>query len=328
MEECVKRLFAVMLLLSAAAAAPAALARAWPTKPIRALDGFPSGGSADTAVRAAVNDMSTRLGQAIVVDSRPGATGMIALDALKDAPPDGYTIGLLATPTIVASILAGRAVANPATAFTPIGYIWQAGLSITVNPAAPYMTNVNTLRDLVAAAKANPGKIYYSSAGTGSSGHLLGVLLATSTGMEWSHVGYKGLAPATTDFMAGRISVIMGSVLNDQQLIKEGKLRVVANTAPAREPKYPDVPTVAEAGFPDLVFTSWGGLVGPGGLPKPVADRLAAELRTSMAKQEVQRVVTTMSVPYSGTSDEFYKRYTADYEVLPRVVKAADIKME
>ncbi|HXC39184.1 MAG TPA: tripartite tricarboxylate transporter substrate binding protein [Burkholderiales bacterium] len=324
-----KRIAAVALSLALSALAPAAaFAQAWPAKPIRAIVGFPSGGSADTAVRAAVNDMSTRLGQSMVVDSRPGATGMIALDAVKDAPPDGYTIGLLATPTIVASILAGRAVSNPAAAFTPIGYIWQAGLSITVNPAAPYMANVSTLRDLVAAAKANPGKIYYSSAGTGSSGHLLGVLLATSTGMDWSHVGYKGLAPATTDFMAGRISVIMGSVLNDLQLIKEGKLRVVANTAPAREPKYPDVPTVAEAGFPDLVFTSWGGLVGPGGLPKPVAERLSSELKTSMAKQEVQRVVTTMSVPYTGSVDEFYKRYVADYDILARVVKVADIKME
>jgi tripartite-type tricarboxylate transporter receptor subunit TctC len=308
--------------------AGAAIAQAFPSKPIRVIVGFAAGGPSETAVRAATNDMGTRLGQPVVVENRPGATGMIALDLLKDAPADGYTIEALLTPTVVASILAGRAVPNPSTAFTPIGYIWQAGLSITVNPAAPFMANVHTLKDLVTVAKANPGKINYSSSGTGSSGHLVGALLASSAGIDWTHVGYKGFAPATIDFMAGRLSVLMGSVTNDLQLRREGKLLILANTAPARESKYPDVPTVAEAGFPEVTLTSWGGLVAPGGVPQPIANRLAAELAASMDKQEIQRIVATISVPYKGTAEEFQKRYVHDYEVFARVIKEANIKME
>jgi tripartite-type tricarboxylate transporter receptor subunit TctC len=319
------RLLLVLPLLLPVASASA---QTFPSKPIRVILGFAAGGPSDLAVRTVGDDMARRLGQAVVVENRPGATGMIALDAMKDAPADGYTLQAFLTPTVVASILAGRAVPNPAAAFTPIGYIWQAGLSITVNPAAPFMVNVKTLKDLVAAAKASPGKISYSSAGTRSTGHLIGALLASSAGIDWTHIGYKGFGPATTDFMAGRLSVLFGSVTNDLELRQQGKLLILANTAPARPAKYPDVPTVAQAGFPELEITSWGGLIGPGGIPAPIARRLASELEAAIDKPDVQKVVNTMSIAYRGTADELQKRYLRDYEVYARVIREAKITVE
>ena len=305
-----------------------AQAQAFPTKPIRVIVGFAAGGPVDVALRAVGGDMATRLGQPLVLDNKPGATGMIAFDLLRESPADGYTVSPFATVTIVASILAGKAVPNPATAFVPLGYIYESGIPFTLNPAAPFLANVRTLKDLVAAARANPGKVFFSSAGAGSSGHLVGALLAHSNGVEFIHVGHKGIAPATIDLMAGRIGFIMASVVGDQQMVQEGKLRVLATTAANRSAKYPDVPSMVEAGFPELVTTSWGGLIAPAGTPRAIADRLSTELKTSMDKQEVRRVVLTMSEPRSGSAEEYQQRYVKDYENFARVIKAANIKVE
>lgn len=264
----------------------------------------------------------------MVLDNKPGATGMIAFDMLRESPPDGYTVSPFATVTIVASILAGKAVANPAAAFVPLGYIYEAGIPFTANPAAPHMANVRTLKDLIEATRANPGKIFFSSAGAGSSGHLVGSLLAFNNGIEFIHVGHKGIAPATVDLMAGRIAFLMGSVVGDQQAVKDGTLRILATTAAARSAKYPNTPSMVEAGFPDLVTTTWGGLIAPAGTPKAIADRLSAELKTSMEKQDVRRVVLTMSEPRSSTAEEFQQRYIKDYDNFAKVIKAANIKVE
>jgi tripartite-type tricarboxylate transporter receptor subunit TctC len=319
---------ATITLLSLLTATGNALGQAFPSKPIRVIVGFAAGGPVDVAMRAVGGDMSTRLGQPLVLDNKPGATGMIAFDMLRESPPDGYTVSPFATVTIVASILAGKAVPNPATAFTSLGYIYEAGIPFTLNPAAPHLANVRTLKDLVATARANPGKVFFSSAGAGSSGHLVGSLLAHSNGVEFIHVGHKGIAPATIDLMAGRIGFIMASVVGDQQMVQEGKLRVLATTAANRSAKYPDVPSMVEAGFPELVTTTWGGLIAPAGTPKAIADRLSMELKTSMDKQDVRRVVLTMSEPRSSTAEEFQQRYVKDYETFARVIKAANIKVE
>ncbi len=319
---------ATITLLSLMTAAGNALGQTFPSKPIRAIVGYAAGGPVDVAMRAVGNDMSTRLGQPIVLDNKPGATGMIAFDMLRESPPDGYTVSPFATVTIVASILAGKAVPNPATAFTSLGYIYEAGIPFTLNPAAPHLANVRTLKDLVATARANPGKVFFSSAGAGSSGHLVGSLLAHSNGVEFIHVGHKGIAPATIDLMAGRIGFIMASVVGDQQMVQEGKLRVLATTAANRSAKYPDVPSMVEAGFPELVTTTWGGLIAPAGTPKAIADRLSMELKTSMDKQDVRRVVLTMSEPRSSTAEEFQQRYVKDYDTFAKVIKTANIKVE
>ena len=302
--------------------------QAYPAKPILVLVGFASGGPTDVVVRAVAADVSARLGQTLVIENRPGAAGMIAIDALRELPADGYAIGPLTSPTVVASILAGKA-ANPVTAFTSIGYLWEGGIAVTANPSTPLMAQVRSMSDLVSVARANPGKIHFSSAGTGSTGHLFGAMLASNTAIDLPHVGYKGLAPAIIDLMAGRIAFIVGSATNDQQLVQEGKLRILALTGATRSERYPSVPSIAEAGFPDLVTTTWGGMVGPGGIPKPVADRLSSELKITMEKTEIRKLTNTVAAePRAGTAEEFAGRYTRDYLNFARIIKTANIKVE
>lgn len=313
-----------------ASAIPAiSFAQAFPNKPIKLLVGFAAGGISDIIARNTGNDMSTRLGQPVVVDNRAGASGLLAYDVLREAPPDGYTLFQFTTPTLVSTILAGKVPPNPATAFTSIGYQYEGGIIVSVNPASPYMANVRSVADLIAAARANPGKINFASAGTGSSGHLFGMMLASAAGVEWTHIGYKGTAPATTDFMAGRISFVMMSVPNEKQLLKEDKVRLPVISSGAREAKYPEVPSIAESGFPDLVTTTWGGVIGPAGMPKAIADRLTAELRTTIAKPEIRAGIVAIAPDTRvSNAEEFAARYIKDYEVFGRVVKAANIKMD
>ena len=306
----------------------AAMAQGFPNKPIRVLIGYAPGGPTDLVTRIVVQDMAARMGQSAVAENRPGASGMIAIDALLASPADGYTIEVLATPTVVASILANKAV-DPTASFSYLGFIWDAGIPIQINPEAPYMANVRTLRDLVAAAKANPGKINYSSAGAGSTGHLFGARFAVETGIDWTHVGYKGMGPAGLDMMAGRLQMLVGRVGNDEQLIKDGKLRVLASTGPDRFPAFPDAPSMIEAGFGDLTVTSWAGLIAPVGTPKEAVDRMAAELRTTLQKADIAaKMAATASPPKIAPVQDFSNRVTRDYRDFARVIKAANIKVE
>ena len=306
----------------------AAMAQGFPNKPIRVLIGYAPGGPTDLVTRIVVQDMAARMGQSAVAENRPGASGMIAIDALLASPADGYTIEVLATPTVVASILANKAV-DPTASFSYLGFIWDAGIPIQINPEAPYMANVRTLRDLVAAAKANPGKINYSSAGAGSTGHLFGARFAVETGIDWTHVGYKGMGPAGLDMMAGRLQMLVGRVGNDDQLIKDGKLRVLASTGPDRFPAFPDAPSMIEAGFGDLAVTSWAGLIAPVGTPKEAVDRMAAELRTTLQKTDIAaKMAATASPPKIAPVQDFSNRVTRDYRDFARVIKAANIKVE
>ena len=306
----------------------AAMAQGFPNKPIRVLIGYAPGGPTDLVTRIVVQDMAARMGQSAVAENRPGASGMIAIDALLASPADGYTIEVLATPTVVASILANKAV-DPTASFSYLGFIWDAGIPIQINPEAPYMANVRTLRDLVAAAKANPGTINYSSAGAGSTGHLFGARFAVETGIDWTHVGYKGMGPAGLDMMAGRLQMLVGRVGNDEQLIKDGKLRVLASTGPDRVPAFPDAPSMIEAGFGDLTVTSWAGLIAPVGTPKEAVDRMAAELRTTLQKADIAaKMAATASPPKIAPVQDFSNRVTRDYRDFARVIKAANIKVE
>ena len=306
----------------------AAMAQGFPNKPIRVLIGYAPGGPTDLVTRIVVQDMAARMGQSAVAENRPGASGMIAIDALLASPADGYTIEVLATPTVVASILANKAV-DPTASFSYLGFIWDAGIPIQINPEAPYMAHVRTLRDLVAAAKANPGKINYSSAGAGSTGHLFGARFAVETGIDWTHVGYKGMGPAGLDMMAGRLQMLVGRVGNDDQLIKDGKLRVLASTGPDRFPAFPDAPSMIEAGFGDLAVTSWAGLIAPVGTPKEAVDRMAAELRITLQKADIAaKMAATASPPKIAPVQDFSNRVTRDYRDFARVIKAANIKVE
>jgi len=305
-----------------------ALAQAFPSKPLRVLIGYAAGGPSDLVTRMVVQDMSARLGQQIVAENRTGASGMIALDALLASPADGYSIYQLATPTVVASVLAGRAV-DPVASFAPLGFFYDSSIQIEINPEAPLMSNVRTVKDLIDVAKANPGKVNFTSAGAGSTGHLFGVRLGMAGGVQWTHVGYKGLAPAALDVMAGRVHMVVGTVGNDEQLIREGKIRMLAVTGPVRDPRYPTVPSMVEAGYGDLAVTTWAGLIVRAGTPSEATDRLAAELRTTMLKTDIQaRVATMTGIPRMATPQEFGTRIANDYQNFARIIKEGNIKVD
>lgn len=308
--------------------AGSALAQAFPNKPLKVIIGYAAGGPTDLVARLVTQDMAARLGTTVVADNRPGASGVIALDALMASPPDGTTLQPLATPTVVSSILGGKAV-DPATAFAPVGFIWDSAIQIEINPDAPMMSEVRSLRDLINVAKANPGKVYFTSAGTGSTGHLFGVRLGLESGVQWTHVGYKGLAPASVDMMAGRVHMVVGTVTNNEQMIKEGKIRVLAVSGPERDPRYPNAPSIVEAGFGDIAVTTWAGLITTAGAPKEIIDRLAQELRTTMQKPDLQAKIAGMAgLPRIGTTQEFATRVSKDYRDFARVIKEANIKVE
>ena len=298
----------------------------YPSKPIRLLAGFPPGGPTDLICRLIAEDMSPRLGQPIVVDNRPGASGMLAQDALKSSPADGYTVLVMAMPTMISTILAGKAF-NPKD-YTPLGFMWDSSFVILANPHSPYLSEVRTLKDLVAVVKANPGKINYSSAGHGSTGHLLGVQLGLRNNMDWTHVSYKGAGPASIDLLAGRVGLLFSHIPNDTQLVQEGKLRAIGASGPYRSTVFPDAPSMAESGFPDLAVTTWGGLIGPAGMPKSIADRLSAELKTTMDKPEILAKVISTGAPRSGSARELTARMAKDYDYFSRAIKDGNIKAE
>jgi len=303
-------------------------AQGFPTKPVRVLVGFAAGGPTDIITRVIAQDMSARMGQALVVENRAGASGIIALDALLAAPSDGYTISAFATPTVVASIFAGKAW-DPASALAFIGNFTDSGSPILVNPEAPLMAKVKTLADLLAVAKANPGKISYSTAGTGSTTHLFGVMLSRTAGVDWTHVGYKGMGPAGQDLLAGRLQFMVGRVGNDEELVKQGKLRAVANSGAERHDSFPDAPSIAEAGYPGIASTTWIGLVTRAGTPVEALDKLRNELRATVRTPDIQSKLAAAAAPVRYMNpQQFAARVSKDYRDIAATIRENNIKAE
>jgi len=301
----------------------------YPNKAIRMLVGFGAGGPTDIGARLISNDISDRLGQPIVVENRPGAGGVIAMDALKDSPADGYTLSVFVLPSIVSGLVSGKTY-DLSKDFTPLGTMWDSSFPILINPNVPFLAEVRNLTDLMAIIKEHPGKLFYSTSGYGSTGHLLGLRMAMKVGGEWTHVSYKGVAPASVDLVAGRIGILFSGFQNDKALIKEGKIRAVGVTGSRRPKNYPDTQTMREAGYPDLATTSWGGLAGPGSLPKSVSSRLAEELKTSMSKPVIIEKLDAASVgePVWLSAEEMAARMVKDYQVFSKAISQSNLKPE
>jgi tripartite-type tricarboxylate transporter receptor subunit TctC len=314
-------------LLCGAIVSGSAFAQAYPSKPVRFLVGFAAGGPTDLAARIIAEGMSANLGHQVIVENRPGASAQLAHDALKTSAPDGYTFGLFMTPMVVATLVASKPVSTADV--TMIGGIYDSVFIVLANPNAPLMSNVNTLRDLITVVKANPGKINFTSAGTGSTGHLFGARIGVAEGLKWEHIGYKGIGPAATDLMAGRIAVAMGNFPNDVELIKEGKLRAIVTSGNARMPRYPNTQSLNEAGYGQLGLGTWAGLGGPAGMPKNVTDRLVTAYRSFYERKDlVDKLSLHFPEPKFQAPEAFEKRAREDIEAIVKVVKEAGIKPE
>ena len=310
------------LLLGAGLVAGAAMAQGYPSKPLRMVVPFPPGGSADILGRSVGQKLGERLGQPVVIDNRPGAGASIGAKAVAEAPADGYTL-LLGTVSSHAMSPATNTVGyDPVKDLTPIAEIASKPFVVLVHPGVP----VKNIAELVVLAKSKPGQVTYASAGSGTSNHLAGELLGMAAGIKMLHVPYKGSAPALNDLLGGQVNAMFDLQLTAMPQIKSGKVRALAMTGAKRSALLPELPTVREAGVPGYEVTAWFGFFGPAGVPKPIVDRLNAELNAIMKLPDIRAKFAELGVETeSGSAEEFAGFVRGEAGKWAAVIKAAGI---
>ena len=322
------RMLAIALIAAASlvAAVPAAQAQNWPDKPVRILVGYPPGGGTDLVARLVQQPLTTAWGQPVVVDNRPGANAIIATEAVAKAKPDGYTLLMAyATELAVNPATMKKLPYDPVRDFTPIVQLAGAPLVLAVNPALP----ANSVRELIALAKAKPGALSYSSSGGGSVHHFAGELFKLQAGADLLHVPYKGSGPATADAVSGQVQVTYASVASVLRFVQAGRLRALGVTSKQRSSQMPEVPTLVEAGLADFELTSWYGLLAPAGTPPAIVAKIHADVTAALASAEVQRSFTVQGLDRAGgTPLEFAAYIRAEAAKFARIAKAGNISVE
>jgi tripartite-type tricarboxylate transporter receptor subunit TctC len=298
----------------------------WPNKPIRLVVPFTPGGVTDTSARLVAEYLGKRLGQNVVVDNKPGASGTIGTSLVKSAAPDGYTLvlGFDGTLVIAPHVLV-KLPFDTLKDFTPIGKIGDATLILVSHPDAP----VKSLADVIAVSKSTPGGLSFGTSGTGGTPHIAGELLKLKTGAKLVHVPYKGGSQAMTDVVGGTIPLVYTAVAGAHGFVKSGKLHAVAVSSAQRSSSLPDVPTFMEAGVPDFVVNSWVGLLAPSNLPPAIANRLNVDLNAVLndpAVRERLRILGIDATP--GSAEQFREEMRRDLARYGPVVKAAGISVE
>jgi tripartite-type tricarboxylate transporter receptor subunit TctC len=315
----------VLLAVTAALAAPA-FGQAYPNKPIKMIVTFPAGGGADFVGRAISPKLTDSLGQPVVVDNRAGAGGNIGAEAAAKSPPDGYTLLLGAAGTMTISPnLYDKVPFDTFKDFEPIVLVGSSPFVLAVNPSVA----ANTLAELTAFAKANPGKLNYGSSGNGGAPHLAGELYKSMAGINMVHVPYKGLAPAITDLLGGQVQVLFADVGLVAPHIKAGKVKAIAVTGASRATALPDVPTMSEAGLTGYRAGTWYGLFAPTGTPKDVIARVNADAVKAVAGADMKSQFGQQGIePAGGTPAEFATLIRDDYAKWSKLIKEANIKPE
>ncbi len=318
-------------LVAALCAAPmlqsgASMAQAWPSKPIRMMVPFPPGGSTDIVARIVAQKLSERLGQSIIIENRGGGGGTIGTAAVAKSAPDGYSLAVASTSThVVAPGVYAKLEYDPVKDFAPVGLMAVSPYLLVVNPAV----NAKSLKELVVLAKQQPGKLNYASAGIGSTTHLAMEMLKAATGTFMLHIPYSGNGPAGTAVVGGQVEILFGSLPALLPHAKSGRVRALAVGTPKRSPSLPDVPTVAESGYPGFDASLWLAIMAPAGTPQPVIDRLNKELVTLIAAPETREALDKAGAePLSGTPAELAAMIRDGIPKYARVIKAAGVKPE
>ena len=316
----------LLVSLLASLAAASALAQGYPAKPIRIIVPFAPGGNVDITARLVAPGLSEALGQPVVVENKPGAGGTIGADQVVKSPADGYTLLMGSNSTFsVAPSLYPKNPYNPLRDFAPVISIASAPFVLVTNPAAPS----KTARDLVAQAKASPGKLTMSSAGTGSSNHLVGELFQEISGARFTHVPYKGSGQALTDLMGGQVDLHFDQITSAASHIQAGKLRALMVTARERVPMLPDVPTASEAGYPSFEATNVTGLIAPAGTPREIVDKLNAATQKVISQPAFRERLAGIGADAVGGSPEQFAAYIRDdLSKWTRIVKDANVKVD
>jgi tripartite-type tricarboxylate transporter receptor subunit TctC len=297
----------------------------WPAKPIRLVSPFPPGAVVDTLCRTIAAPLGEALGQPVIVENRPGAGGNIGMEMVAKAPPDGYTIGMggIAQHAINPSVYA-KMPFDPLRDFAPVIFVARNVNVLVVHPSVP----AQDVQELIAYARANPGKLSFGSAGTGTSQHLAGELFKQLTGVEMTHVPYKGAGPAVSDLLAGQIPLMFADISAVLAHVRAGKLRALGVTSRNRTALL-DVPTIIEQGVPGFDVNAWFGLLAPAGTPREVVQRLNAEtakvLRSGATLERLQALGLTAE---PGTPEQFAELIAAELARWSKIVRDANIRAE
>ena len=321
-----RMLLALAAILAVALSLPAA-AQSFPSRTVTIVVPFPPGGGTDTGARLVAQRLSQRWGQPVVVENKPGAAGMVGVEYVSKQKNDGYTLlmGNFGTQSVNPTLYAKRLAYNPDTAFTAISLVADLPLVLVVNPAMP----AASASDFVALARAQPGKLTYSSSGAGGSMHLAGALFENASGAQLLHVPYKGGGPAIADLIAGHVNASFATILETSGHIKSGRLKALAVTGLERSPALPEVPTLADTALPGFNSSSWIGLLAPAGTPRAVIDKVAADVRDTMQEAELrQKFVDQGAQPVGGTPAEFQALIDNDRRRYAKIIQDKNITVE
>ena len=313
-------LFIAAVLVAAAHDAPA---QQYPTKPIRLIVGYAAGGGTDTVARVFAQRLTDGLGRQVIVDNRPGAAGNISTELAVRSPPDGYTLLMGNIGPIAVNPHLYKLTFDPLRDLTPISLIALAPLLVVVHPSLP----VKSLKDLVALARREPGKLSYSSAGVGSSNHLAGALFNIEARTDLVHIPYKGAAPALTDLIAGNVQLSFQTLPSLGGSVRSGRVRALAVTSAKRSRLYPEIPTAAEAGLKEFEVSAWYSIVAPAGTPRTVVDRVRDEIVKALAQKDVlDRVTAEGAEPMGSTPEAFAEFMRIETAKWGRVVRISGMK--
>jgi tripartite-type tricarboxylate transporter receptor subunit TctC len=328
LKSSMRRALALLPLLGVAAgllAAPGGAGAAYPDKPIRMVVPYPPGGATDVIGRVMAQRLSTALGQQVIVDNRGGAGGNVGADAVAKAVPDGYTVlmGAMTSHSIMATLERATIKYNFERDLVPVSIVGSVPLVFVVNPTVP----ANTLKELIAHAKANPGKLSFASSGAGAPQRMGGELFKRTAGLDMMHIPYKGSGPAMTDLMGGHVLTMVETVPAALPHIKAGKIRPLAVTTAQRISMLPDVPTAAEAGLPGFEVSSLFGILVPAGTPQPIIARLNAEITKVLSLPEVkQELLQQGAYSVTTTPEQAQARVRQEIATWEKVIRDANIK--
>ena len=320
-----RTLLRAVLIAAAILAAPVpVVAQPYPTKPVRIVVPFAPGGGSDFIARFMAQRLTTALGQQVIVENKPGAGGILGIEAGIKSSPDGYTLTLIASSyTVNPSVY--KINFDPVNDITPVIQISQGPLLVVVRPSLP----VKTTKELIALAKSKPGQLNFASSGQGSVIHLATELFDSMAGIKMNHIPYKGTGPALTDTIGGQTDIFFSSTATAMPHVQSGKLRAIAVTTAKRIPALPNVPTVAESGVPGYEVILWHGLIGPKGLPRPIVERINGELTKALKLKETAEQLQNDGVaPAGGTPEQFAAQIKKEIAVWRKVATDAGVKAE
>ena len=318
-----KRVIAALLF---SLAAPAVLAQAWPSRPVRIINAFAPGGPSDLLSRAVGDKLQGTWGQPVIVEAKPGADGLIGMEFAAKSPADGYTIVTVPVGNaVLLPNLRSKLPYDMAKDFVPITLLATVQNVLVVGANVP----ANTLKELIAYAKANPGKLSFASPGAGSSPHIAGEMLKSATGMDMIHVAYKGTGPALNDVMGGQVTMFFSQMSSALPLVKQGKLKGIGVASLRRHPAATEIPTIAEQDQPGFEAMAWYALFAPAGTPLEIVNKIAADATKALQLQDVKDKLSALGAdPVGGTPEEFALRLKNENARWGAAIRKAGIKLQ